>query len=144
MNSTLPKICLTLLSVVILFGCQHSSSTPTSEANQSAKRQIDNQHRSEPPIPAAKELVPVDLSKVAIGTYKDVQRVNYDQIQIDMRFEKVVALLGPAFEVLSEAKAPDGIGKIEKIKWDQQWTDGFCVITFQANEVIAKEQTNLE
>ena len=95
-------------------------------------------------MPVAKELVPVDLSTVAIGTYKDVQRVNYDQIRIDMRFEKVVELLGPAFEVLSETKAPDGIGKIEKIKWDQQWTDGFCVITFQANQVIAKEQTNLE
>ena len=144
MNSKLPRICLTLLSVLILFGCQRSSSTPTSEPSQSATPQADNQHSPEPPMPVAKELVPVDLSTVAIGTYKDVQRVNYDQIQIDMRFEKVVELLGPAFEVLSEAKSPDGIGKIEKIKWDQQWTDGFCVITFQANQVIAKEQTNLE
>ena len=144
MNSKLPGICLTLLSVLILFGCQRSSSTPTSEPSQSATPQADNQLSPEPPMPVAKELVPVDLSTVAIGTYKDVQRVNYDQIQIDMRFEKVVELLGPAFEVLSEAKSPDGIGKNEKIKWDQQWTDGFCVITFQANQVIAKEQTNLE
>ena len=98
----------------------------------------------EHPEAASKALVPVDWDKIKSGTFRDTTRLNYDQIKMGMRFEKAVTLLGPAFEVISEAKSPDGIGVIENVKWDQQWTEGFCTITFQANEVIAKKQTDLE
>jgi esterase/lipase superfamily enzyme len=48
---------------------------------------------------ATRTLVPVDASRLKMGTYKDTTRFNYDQVKIGMRFEDAANLLGPAFEV---------------------------------------------
>jgi hypothetical protein len=135
--------CISILFLLLgmLAGCNESSSSI--ESAQPSDTAIDSAPHEDSQAPA-KKLVPVDWDKIKLGTFRDVKRVNYDQVKIGMRFEDVATLLGPTLEELSKAKSPDGIGVIEKMKWDQQWTEGFCIITFQANEVIAKEQSDLE